>query len=142
MRPVGDGDGGSARVRSPRSLLIAAWAWLAAGCASDVPDRWHYVYETIIAPSCTTSACHSQLSMAGRLELYDDTTAYEALTGRACGDEAATVAGYVDVTDPSRSLLSGLLRRSGPTGMPPNGRLATIEIERIEAWMRRGAPCD
>ena len=59
----------------------------------------------------------------------------------ACGD-TTPAAGFVDVTDPGSSVLGGLLRRSGPTGMPPNGRLAPAEIELIEIWMHRGARCD
>ncbi len=124
--------------------LVATLAWLATAtaCATERPERWDYIYSAIIVPSCTTSACHSELSVAGNLALHDDAAAYESLTGRKCGDATTPVTGYVDVMNPTSSLLSGLLRREGPTGMPPNGRLADIEIELFESWMSRGAPCD
>lgn len=118
------------------SLLCAL-----VGCATEPPARWSYIHEAIIAPSCTTSACHSALAASGSIELHDRDTAFATLTGRACGDPAPAT-GYVDVANPGASFLSVLLRREGPTGMPPNRALAADEIALIEAWMQRGAPCD
>jgi hypothetical protein len=118
-------------------LFLAALA----GCATDSPDRWSYIYETIVSPSCTTSACHSELAASGAVELHDRGIAFATLTGRACG-EAAPPSGYVDVANPPASFLSVLLRRNGPTGMPPNNQLTADEIALIESWMTRGAPCD
>lgn len=118
------------------------FAMLATACVDEAPGQWRYVYSSIVVPSCTTSACHSTLSRAGAVDLSDAASAYQSLTGRACDDVAAPIGGYVDPADPANSILSGLLRRSGPTGMPPNGRLADSEIERIEAWMSSGAPCE
>lgn len=118
---------------------------LLAGCVSPSDpalERWHYAYATIIAPNCTTSACHSQLSHAGALDLSDDAAAYRALTSRACGDTTTAVAGYVDIADPSASRLSELLRRQDPTGMPPTRRLSATEVTLIESWMQAGAACD
>ncbi|CAN5754358.1 hypothetical protein BH11MYX3_BH11MYX3_38670 [soil metagenome] len=123
-------------------VALAMSAMAAGACVSEPPAEWHYVYATVIASNCTTSACHSSLSTAGAVDLHDDAAAYEALTGRRCDDATAPVGGYVDVIAPAQSFLSGLLRRTGPTGMPPNARLSTTEIERIEAWMSQGAPCD
>jgi hypothetical protein len=127
-------------------LLGAALALgCVAGCVSPsdpVLDHWHYAYATIIAPRCTTSACHSKLSEAGHLDLSDDATAYRELTGRACDDTATAVAGYVDTTNPAASRLSELLRRQAPTGMPPAEKLVDDEISVIEDWMRGGALCD
>ncbi len=114
----------------------------AAACTDPPPAEWGYVYATVIAPSCTTSACHSTLSAAGSLDLHDASAAYQALTGRSCDDATSPVAGYVDPEEPTRSILSTRLRLPGPMGMPPNGRLSTTEIQRIEAWMRDGAGCD
>ena len=117
----------------------------AAGCVSPTDpslDRWHYAYATIIEPRCTTSACHSPLSTAGRLDLSTDAIAYKALVGRACGDTTAPVAGYVDVANPGASRLSMLLRRADPTGMPPDQRLVDQEIAIVEDWMKAGALCD
>ena len=65
----------------------------------------------------------------------------QTLTGRACGDDAPAL-GLVNVAAPQDSLLSIVLRRPGPTGMPPNNRLVADEIELVELWMRRGAPCE
>ena len=94
-----------------------------------------------MAPSCTTSACHSQLAQHGSLELSNNIIAFEMLTGRACGNDSRA-AGYVDVSDPRTSLLSIRLRQTGATAMPPNNRLTEDEIALIESWMSRGAPCD
>ncbi|MGE0550543.1 MAG: hypothetical protein AB7O24_14170 [Kofleriaceae bacterium] len=131
------------RATSRGGVMLAAIAAVVAtaGCEVDPPDRWHYIYETVVTPSCTTSACHSQLAHSAMLDLSDDATAFEALTGRACGDDAMA-SGLVNVASPRDSLLSIMLRRTGPTGMPPNARLPDGEIELIEQWMQRGAPCD
>lgn len=130
-------------------LARRAATWLAlaglAACVSPTDpsvEQWHYAYATIIAARCTTSACHSTLSHAGALDLSDDASAYQALTGRACDDTTTAPGSYVDVADPSASRLSELLRRDDPSGMPPNQRLADSEIELIEGWMRGGASCD
>ncbi len=114
---------------------------LLVGCEADPPDRWSYLYEAVVAPSCTTSACHSELAASGSVELHDRDLAFATLTGRACGD-AAPPTGYVNPADPRESLLSILLRREGPTGMPPNRPLVEDEILLVESWMKRGAPCD
>ena len=55
-------------------LIAGSLAWLAA-CATDPPEEWRYVYATVIAPNCTTSACHSQLSVAGMVDRHDDAAA-------------------------------------------------------------------
>ncbi|NVB82897.1 MAG: hypothetical protein HOV81_31255 [Kofleriaceae bacterium] len=119
------------------AILVALSA-----CVEPPPAQWTYVHAAIIVPHCTTSACHSTLSRAGNLDLHDVDAAYQALTSRACTDTAAPAAGYVDTANPSASYLSILLRREGPTGMPPNARLADTEIERLETWMMAGARCD
>ena len=124
------------------TLAPGLGCWLLVACATEPREEWHYVYATIISTNCTTSACHSQLSMAGHVDLHDDAHAYASLTGRSCEDVSAPVAGFVDPANPPSSLLSGRLRRTGPTGMPPNGRLSDTEIERIEAWMSHGATCN
>ncbi|MGE0869767.1 MAG: hypothetical protein AB7P03_14475 [Kofleriaceae bacterium] len=111
-------------------------------CASEPPDEWHYMYATIIAPQCTTSACHASLSNAGNVDLHDDAAAYRTLTGRACDDTAAPIGGYVDPANPRGSLLVNLLRRTDPGGMPPTGRLAAAEIALIETWIAGGALCE
>lgn len=100
-----------------------------AGCAAEEPDDWPYVYSTIIAPQCTTSACHSALSRAGDIDMRDAETACRTLTDR----------GFVDGKD---SYLLAVIEREGPKGMPPNGKLAKTEIDRIRAWIARGAPCE
>ena len=127
-----------------RLSALIALGWL-AGCVSPSDpsvERWHYAYATIVAPRCTTSACHSPLSQAGSLDLSDDATAYRELTGRACGDTTTAAAGYVDTADPAASRLSELLRRNDPRGMPPSQPLADADVALIEAWMSGGALCD
>ena len=123
-------------------MMRALWFLAYAGCADPAPAEWSYVYASVLQPSCTTSACHSSLSTAGGVDLHDASAAYRALAGRDCDDTAAPITGYVDTNDPSASFLSVLLRREGPTGMPPNGRLSESEIDRIEAWMQAGALCE
>ena len=118
-------------------LLVALTA-----CVAEAPERWSYVHASIVVQHCTTSACHSTLSEAGNIDLSDAATAYRSLTGRTCDDTTTPLGGYVDTADPRASYLSVLLRREGPTGMPPNGRLSSTELELVEDWMRAGARCD
>lgn len=115
---------------------------LLGACATEPPESWSYVYSAIVSTQCTTSACHSELSHAGNLDLHDRRAAYHALTGRDCADQASPLGGYVDTEAPANSELLMRLRREGPTGMPPNRRLAESEIARVEAWMLAGASCD
>jgi hypothetical protein len=122
----------------PFALFVAL---VASACASESSD-WSYVYATTIEPSCTTSACHSSATKAGRLDLSSDHVAFKALTGRACATADVPAGGYVNVASPADSYLSLLLRRDGASGMPPNGRLPARQIDAIEAWMAGGARCD
>jgi hypothetical protein len=122
----------------PFALLVAL---AATACANESSD-WSYVYATTIEPSCTTSACHSSATQAGRLDLSSDDVAFEALTGRACTAADVPASGYVNVANPADSYLSLLLRRDGASGMPPNGRLPARQIDAIETWMAGGARCD
>ncbi len=125
-----------------KALVTIGAVALAIGCTAEPPETWSYVYATVITPNCTTSACHSALSRPADIALYDREVAYQTLTGRACDDTTTAPAGLVNLTAPEESYLSILLRRDGPTGMPPNARLPDPEIEIVEAWMRSGAPCD
>lgn len=67
------------------------------------------------------------------------------LTGRVCGDDAAEPAdprNFVVPGDPTRSKLMYLLRGEEVRNMPPDVPLPDIDIELIEEWILRGAPCD
>lgn len=120
--------------------LLAVVLALATGCA-EVSTDWSYLHTAIILPNCTTSACHSELSMAGGMSFQDRDIAYQRLTGRPCGSTGPAV-GYVNVESPADSYLLILLRQEGATGMPPNTPLARDEVDWIEAWIAEGAPCD
>jgi len=85
--------------------------------------------EPLLAARCLT--CHSadhEINGGLRLDLRD---------GWAQGGDSgpAIVPG-----EPERSLLVRALRwEAGAPQMPPDGKLAPAEIERVEAWVRRGA---
>lgn len=133
--------------RMPRPLtMLLATSLATAGCV-DADDRsasWPAVHATIIAPSCATSSCHSNVGAAGGIDLRHPELAYAFLTGRVCG--APELPGeppgnYVWPGDPGRSRLLSMLRADQAPLMPPDRPLATPEIELVEAWILAGAAC-
>ncbi len=122
-------------------LVVGVLTLIVGGCL-DNPTTWTAIYESSIAPSCTTSACHSQLSRAGGLDFHDRDTAFQTLTGRSCAADASKASGFVDVDEPSASYLLEVLARRGARGMPPNRMLSRTERDYIAVWIGNGALCD
>lgn len=83
----------------------------------------------ILTANCTTSGCHSGSNPQSNLNL-EAAKAYAYLTKKGSG--------YVDTLNPSGSVLySSLTSVSSP--MPPNGKLSTCDLKRIQVWMKEGA---
>lgn len=124
--------------------VVISYALFAASILSctDSGIGWQTVYETSIAPNCAASACHSEYSKVGGISLYNESVAFETLTGRPCSEDTKTASGLVNVDNPGESYLLLLLRRDGSTGMPPNRRLSDQEIDDFETWIAGGAKCD
>ena len=137
----------SVMVRAISGLLLAL-AWVASCGIDDRPPSWSYIHEAIIEPNCTTSACHSKISAAFGISLHDREGSYSFLTGRVCGQEDSDEPGlpdrnFVDPGDPSRSRLLYLMRGiEVDRTMPPDIPLPERDIELVEEWILRGAPCD
>jgi len=130
-------------VRASVTMAILSLALL--GCDEEVgPASWSYIHEAIIVPNCTASACHSRLSSAFGIELFDREGAYVALTGVVCeqDDPAQPARNFVSPGDPARSKLIALLRGTEVAPMPPDVPLPEAEIALIEKWILEGAECN
>lgn len=123
-------------------------AWLVVGCeqVDDRPATWSYIHTAIIAPSCATASCHSEISSIAGRDLSTRESAYTALTGRVCG--APSHPGDPG-TDVAEFVFLATLRGQGPGAngegnvlMPPEQQLPEVEIEIIERWFANGAQCD
>jgi len=129
-----------------RAVLTTAILTLTlAGCDGEVgPTSWSYIHEAIIVPNCTASACHSRLSSAFGIGLFDREGAYVALTGTVCGqdDPAQPARNFIAPGDPARSKLIALLRGTEVGPMPPDVALPEAEIDLIERWILEGAACN
>src|SRR6187402_2130466 len=66
--------------------LALALALAACDDAADRPATWSYVHAAILAPACTTAACHSKLTAIAAVDLSDREGAYAVLVGRVCGE--------------------------------------------------------
>lgn len=140
---------------SQASRLVNAVVVLcgAAACqtADDRPVTWSYLHASIIAPSCTTSGCHSALTAAAGVNLSDKESAYAVLTGHICGEPARAQDAPRNFVTPFSAAYSQLiyqLRGSDDGGrpyrnvMPPDASLPEVEIDLIARWIDEGALCD
>jgi hypothetical protein len=135
-----------------RTLLVsAAFAatalGLAGGCGTDDrPATWSYIHEAIIAPNCTTAACHNTSTATAGVKLHTSEAAYAILVGHACdGNDADGQAprNFVDPGSPESSRLMYLLRGDDVRRrMPPDRALPAADIDLVERWILDGAPCD
>jgi hypothetical protein len=101
------------------------------GCAGNPDERpatWSYIHAAIIAPSCATSSCHSELAATANVELDDEAKAYDVLIQRS----------YVVPGDPGCTLMS-LLDGDERQRMPPDAPLPAADIRLIETWIEAGA---
>lgn len=134
--------------------IVLVLAVVPAGClpADDAPPpRWGYLHAAVIAPSCSTSGCHSGLTAIAGIDLSDKDAAYTLLTGRICGEPARPQDPPRNFVTPGSAEYSTLiyqLRGVDAVGrpyrdvMPPDVPLPAVEIGWIAEWIDRGAACD
>lgn len=125
------------------ATAVLALACAALGACQDVDDRpatWSYIHATIIAPNCTTSNCHTDISQAAGISFDDPDESCACLTTSTCGNRLD--AGFVVAGDLESSKLWYLLRGEEIRRMPPDVPLPDIEIEIVERWIQEGAECD
>lgn len=112
-------------------LLFLTSACAVLGCGADPatrPARWPYIHAAIIAPSCATSSCHSDVARAGGLSLQQPAQALARLRGQQ----------FVLPGDPSSPLMF-LLEGQERDRMPPDAPLPQADVELIRAWIVQGA---
>jgi hypothetical protein len=105
-------------------------ALLATNCdtAESRPTTWRYIHAAIIAPSCATSSCHSQLSEVAGIDFSDRDGSYQLLLDRQ----------YVVPGDLSSVLLLHLEGDEAEL-MPPDAPLPAGDRRLIEDWIIEGA---
>jgi hypothetical protein len=143
------------RLLAALGLAATATFSLAACGQDDRPATWSYVHAAIIAPNCTTSSCHADLTPVAGIKLDSREAAYTMLTGRPCDapppscDEApeddATLPShhYVFPCAPESSELVHLLRaEERGRAMPPDRALPYRDVELVVRWIEEGARCD
>lgn len=109
-------------------VTLAVTAAAACGGTDPRPASWGYLHAAIVAPSCATVGCHSDLSMQGELSLEDVELARAALIERR-----HVVPG--DPLSPLMYQLEGIERRR----MPPDAPLPSADVELIRRWIVEGA---
>jgi len=131
--------------------LALALALAACDDAADRPATWSYVHAAILAPACTTAACHSKLTAIAAVDLSDREGAYAVLVGRVCGEPGRPQdpgRNYVTPGSAAYSQLVYQLRGEDADGrtyrdvMPPDAPLPAVEVELVERWIDDGAACD
>lgn len=113
-----------------RGLRVSLLA-IVASCTGDPADRpasWSYIHATIIAPSCATSSCHSDLARTAGVVLDDPDEAYDVLVERR----------FVIPGDPGSPLMS-LLHGDERPRMPPDAPLPAADIDLVRGWIEAGA---
>jgi hypothetical protein len=126
-----DVDSGSLDSRTVLRTCVALVGFACAGCGSEDdprPTSWGYIHAAIIAPSCATVGCHSDVSRQRDLSLEHAETARSSLLDRRHvfpGDEA--------------SPLMFQLRGEQRTRMPPDAPLPALDVELIRRWIVDGA---
>lgn len=132
---------------SVRTLLLVAALFAGCDTPSDRPATWSYVHAAIVAPSCATASCHSKISSVAGRDLSSTYSGYAVFTGRVC--RAPSHPGDADLVARREQVMSALygIGTRSDNGepellMPPDQPLASSEIQLIESWYDRGAPCD
>lgn len=120
---------------------------VASGCddPEDRPASFGYIHTTIIAPSCATSNCHSDLTATAGLRFDTIEGAYAAITGIVCAEETPPgqpPGNLVRPGQPESSQLVHQLRGLERNRMPPDTPLPEADILLIEKWILEGAQCD
>ena len=124
--------------------VVAALGVVGCGGDDTRPATFSYIHATILRPSCTTSACHSELSATAGLQLDTRAGAYLGLTGRVCGSDAPgqPPRNLVNPGQPESSRLMYLLLGTEARRMPPDVPLPEADIDLVEQWILEGAECD
>lgn len=117
------------RGHAVRSCLSLCLALVACESPSSRAIEWSYIHPAIVAPSCATSSCHSELAETAGLALDDADGALEELLDRQ----------YILPGDPESPLLFLLEGEERPL-MPPDAPLPRADVELIRAWIEAGAP--
>jgi hypothetical protein len=129
----------------PCNLTVAIVSLAACADLEDRSTHWPTLHATIVEPHCATSGCHARMTSQGGLDLSTPESAFTALTGRVCYDEAPPgqpPGNFVFPGDPDRSKLIHMLEGDYVYRMPPDSPLATYEIGLMRRWIEEGAPCD
>ena len=98
------------------------------GAADPRPASWGYIHAAIVAPSCATIGCHSDVSKQGNLSLERAEEARTFLIGAR-----HVVPG--DAASPLMFQLEGIERLR----MPPDAPLPAPDVELIRRWIVEGA---
>jgi Planctomycete cytochrome C len=112
------------RLAFTSSLLVVT----ACTDPTERPATWTYVHAAIVAPSCATASCHSELAATAGLVLDDPDVAYHALLDRQ----------YVLPGDPDSPLVF-LLDGDERPRMPPDAPLPAGDRDLIVTWIVDGA---
>ena len=123
----------------PRSLLIAALACSAVGCAESTDERpatFEYIVTAVLRPSCGTATCHNSMTQRAGLAFDTIEAAHEAFDDNPF--DGCIVPG--DPCEPAQSQLIFQLRADADDKrMPIDSPLPDADIELIETWIRAGA---
>ena len=92
------------------------------GARRRTPQKWSFIYATIIQPQCATVNCHSAIAKKADITLRE---------GRAYCSSA-------------RLKIPGVLKMDTTTSrrMPPDAPLPAPDIELIDAWQNAGGDND
>jgi len=122
-----------------------AGALLASACGSAADDRpptLDFITETVLAPSCATTQCHSAFAR----EIGDQFDTPAATRRSIVANELATPANQ---DDPASSLLVRTLTVGAPSLLDPQGPnvrmpydapMPDADIELIKRWIADGVP--
>ena len=110
------------------TLLVCAVA--ASGAETEFIDHFERYVRPVLAENCY--ACHSTASPVAQADLKVDSRA-ALLKGGKSGPA-------IEPGNPDGSRLLQVLRSDEGVRMPPTGKLADDQIERIAAWVSMGAP--
>jgi len=134
-----------------RSITTFVVALSAVGCGPAEPPGFQEISQTILSPSCATSACHARPDrLAGAGLVLEADVALANLVDKPVQSGAWPIklARLMRVApgDPDASALMLTLRPteelSEDLHMPPIRPLPDDQVEAVRAWIERGAPND
>jgi hypothetical protein len=116
------------------------------GTTDDRPAKWSYIYPAIIAPSCATASCHSDVARRAGVNFVDTDEAYFQLVNRHFVVQCAVPPAVPDQACLARaandSELIHLMRAQGARRMPPDFALPEVDIQLIAKWIGANATQD